>query len=864
MGRQIEVYGHWTDHPADEAEWTCGSGLLLGGRLVLTAAHVVCPAGQPLVTVRIRDESGLVTAAVEWHCWGDELDVALLVVTEGGWRPPVWRHPVRWGRLVTSRAEQPCEAIGFPAVVAEPARRDSHHAVGVINPGSLVKSGLYAMEVRNPPAAPGPAGSWWAGMSGAALLDQGQGLVVGVVTVDPRGFDSRRLVTVPIAAVAGDPEFRELVARHCGRAPVLEPVELIGLAEPVRAPDSPAGLLRADAAHTPFRPRPELDQLLRWCESDVWSSIRLVAGPGGQGKTRLAHHLAGQLDPDGWATLLLGEHAGASDLTVLADVATPTLVVVDYAEGRTGQLDPLIAALDLAEAKVRLLLLARTAGAWRTERLIPAAHLSVLADDRIVIQLSPVETDPGGRELAWREAVDALATRLVDLDAYRHVPWAEVARGLDTPRLEGGRYRTILAALLHAGDPAPAQPRAARTAQDVLLDHEARYWSRVADQFQIRLAPPTRRCLVALATLWGATSRDDAHRALRAWLGPADPDLVVNAADWLAALYRDSQRYWSGLQPDLLGEYLIGAILRPGGDCPDLTHSTDQASPAQLEQALTVLGRADPQHPHMAQTITATVLAAGVAGARAAVAVIPRLEQPQPVLDALDRFIETADLDALNALYSLHRFILLLGPTVKIAAAVVELLRAASHTNRDAYLPDLATAVNNLAIRLADSGRRAEALTAAQEAVDLYRELAVRNRDGYLSDVAKSVKNLAWQLGESGRRAEALAAAQEAVDLYRELAADYRYVLPPADGHLPDLATAVNDLAIRLADSGRRAEGLAAAQEAVDLYRELAWHEPDQFRPDVERTEALRASLSDKALRPRARHRRRGRRRPSR
>ena len=133
----------------------------------------------------------------------------------------------------------------------------------MLNPGALVKAGLYAVEVTNPPAGPGPRGSWWAGMSGAAL--QCEGLLVGVVTADPAGFDSRRLITVPITAVVEDPVFRELVARYCGRAPVVEPVELAGLAEPVRAASSPAGLLRADVAGTPFRDRPELDQLQGWC-----------------------------------------------------------------------------------------------------------------------------------------------------------------------------------------------------------------------------------------------------------------------------------------------------------------------------------------------------------------------------------------------------------------------------------------------------------------------------------------------------------------------------------------------------------------------------------------------------------------------
>jgi hypothetical protein len=141
MRRQVEVYGHWPDHPGDRAEWTCGSGYLLGGRLVLTAGHVICP----------DLASGAALERVAWHRLDDEVDIALLEVTESRWVVPVWRHPVGWGQLVTSRAGQVGEAIGFPKVVASPQRRDSHHATGVINPGSLVKANLYAMEVHNHP-----------------------------------------------------------------------------------------------------------------------------------------------------------------------------------------------------------------------------------------------------------------------------------------------------------------------------------------------------------------------------------------------------------------------------------------------------------------------------------------------------------------------------------------------------------------------------------------------------------------------------------------------------------------------------------------------------------------------------------------
>ena len=53
-------------------------------------------------------------------------------------------------------------------------------------------------------------------------------------------------------------------------------------------------------------------------------------------------------------------------------------------------------------------------------------------------------------------------------------------------------------------------------------------------------------------------------------------------------------------------------------------------------------------------------------------------------------------------------------------------------TNRDAYLPGLASSLNNYALRLAEVGRLAEAVPVSQEAVDLSRELVRRNRDAYL------------------------------------------------------------------------------------------------------------------------------------
>ncbi|MBA2324595.1 MAG: hypothetical protein H0V92_11495 [Pseudonocardiales bacterium] len=77
------------------------------------------------------------------------------------------------------------------------------------------------------------------------------------------------------------------------------------------------------------------------------------------------------------------------------------------------------------------------------------------------------------------------------------------------------------------------------------------------------------------------------------------------------------------------------------------------------------------------------------------------------------------------------------------------------------------------------------------------------------------------------RRVEGLAAAQEAVQLYQELVESNR------DAHLPNLARSVNNLAVDLAEVDRRVEGLAATQEAAQLYQELAPEHPRHPRPFV-------------------------------
>ena len=79
----------------------------------------------------------------------------------------------------------------------------------------------------------------------------------------------------------------------------------------------------------------------------------------------------------------------------------------------------------------------------------------------------------------------------------------------------------------------------------------------------------------------------------------------------------------------------------------------------------------------------------------------------------------------------------------------------------DAFLPDLATALNNQSERLADLGRREEALAAIEEAATTYRALAQARPAVFAGRYASSLEAQAAILSELGRDSEAKAVQQE-------------------------------------------------------------------------------------------------------
>jgi tetratricopeptide (TPR) repeat protein len=113
--------------------------------------------------------------------------------------------------------------------------------------------------------------------------------------------------------------------------------------------------------------------------------------------------------------------------------------------------------------------------------------------------------------------------------------------------------------------------------------------------------------------------------------------------------------------------------------------------------------------------------------------------------------------------------------------------------------------------RLSGLGRRDAALMVGEEAVRLRRALAAARPDAFTPDLALSLNNLANMLSELGRREEALAAAEEAALLYRALAS----VRP--DAFAVELVQSLWLLGHLCAETGNSEAAMRTSAEAIQL-----------------------------------------------
>ncbi|MFJ2751992.1 hypothetical protein [Streptomyces sp. NPDC087297] len=827
----------------------------------MTSAHVTGPTGGR-VQVFHPGGDGSAGGTVVWAGNpGGRDDAALVLVDDSPhWRPPA--APVLWGRPDTKRPGTPCETWGVPDESQRPGRPvEAAQLHGEVNPGSGFVGNQYVMDLRTPAAGwPGDGTSPWSGLSGAAVFCDRY--LTGVVASDRQHSEHGRLNVVPSYVLHHDPAFRTALADHGGGPRVgLEAVEFQDLADPTArpaarsAPVTPAALLEAGRQTVPFHGRKDLvAQLEAWCGQGGFGAW-LLHGPGGQGKTRLAHHLAHLLTAQGWTVLWPRAGARPDQLLEVRRAAKPLLVVLDYAETRPDQLTALVeaAAEHPGTSPFKVLLLARTAGDWWQQ----AATATRQAEDHLTTArtnvLTPLEDKPDRRADHYLDAARALATALPAVPSLAGHDWIAAAKALQPPRnlVEDDAYgnaltlhMTALADLLDAVRTEPADSTGGeedvRDVEDRLLGHEARYWqsSATARGLTPGLGMDTLRTALAAAHLTGAADREHADLVWRRLPALADQprDRRNQVTAWLATLYPATTSRngppWGTLQPDRLAERHTGRTLDADPYLAD--HLLDGADGTQAEQLLTVYSRAA-AHPAFRGRLDTHLTDLCIRHHRQLsphiVTTATRTDHPTPLTTALDTITTdpATTLDTLTALYrrfpsTSHR---LATTAARLATTVTRRYRTLAQTNPDAHLPNLARALNNLSNRLGEVGRHEEGLAAVEEAVGHYRTLAKANPDAHLPNLARALINLSVRLGEVGRHEEGLAAVEEAGGHCRTLAQ------ANPDAHLRDLARALINLSVCLGEVGRREEGLAAVEEAVGHCRTLAQANPDAHLRDL-------------------------------
>ena len=662
---------------------------------------------------------------------------------------------------------------------------------------------------------------------------------------------------------------------------------------PADARVSPASLLLARHGVVPFvELAGERAALLAWAEGASPAAARLVHGPGGLGKTRLAIETAAKLADEGWiAGFVPGELIGRGNelaemrLRRLIEEAPgdrPLLLAVDYAEQRQGEVawltERLLRRRAQGKAPVRLLLLARAAGPWLQELFKKPELQSVLGRE----DGEPDAVALGGGARLPLERRTALFES--SIDAFRRVLEAAGRQTPNTPPAPEQRERIAtnedydrplalqMEAVLHLYGAAPGEARwGIPKLLERVLGLETSSWGSRLKLDDGEASRQVARGVGQITLTNGAPDRDSACGLLMRddGYGPRARGPAETLHGRLHILYGAGAEALGGLEPDLIGEHHVADVATEAlvAACLDWAGGDRD----KRRQILTVLNRASRKEhgdkaerararlAHLLATRAPTLggdlvhVAVGTPGAL--IGLVPELIRQVPAMDeaalapiddALPLYWGSlADLSLAVA----ERRVVLAREPIASHAATGGLDESAAAAEDSGSQGRLAHCLDTLGIRLGQAGRREDALEAAQEAVRLYRALAAARPDAFTADLARSLNNLGNALSDLGRRKDALDAAQEAADLYRNLAA----ARPAA--FTPELARSVSVLSDILAALERHDEAAAAATEALTLLAPFAERHPESFGElartilaDVERYSAAAGLAPDATL----------------
>jgi WD40 repeat protein len=279
-----------------EAAIPSGGGVWVGGRWVLTCAHVVGPEPRT-VMVRFSFAGGdPVPAAVAAQGWlaGAQGDLALLEL--GGDAPLARPAPLRPARAVAGHG---CAAYGYPAGHDGGVWSESVITGQTVDRLQLTTQVPHGHQIEK-------------GFSGSGLFDAETGAVVGLVVTRDKGKDVLGGFAIPLqAAAAAFPQLRPWMGWRLGTDQFVHQ-HWRPRARGVYQDTTPGWYFTGRTAL--------LRELTEWLEHDGSPGrvVRVVTGPAGTGKSTVLAWLCALSDPQ-----LRAEIAAARPGAVADAVAVP-------------------------------------------------------------------------------------------------------------------------------------------------------------------------------------------------------------------------------------------------------------------------------------------------------------------------------------------------------------------------------------------------------------------------------------------------------------------------------------------------------------------------------------------------------------
>ena len=394
-----------------------------------------------------------------------------------------------------------------------------------------------------------PFGDW------ESALDRGADFLTGET-----GWDWD--VCVDIGALRGTKEAPQPVYAP-PQVRVLEPGYLKSSPGAVR---SPLQLIKARTGIVPFTGRDKLTELTDWANAQPGEgredlAVAVVTGVGGSGKTRLAAELCSNLEKNGWVAGFIPKTTELSEaeLAWLTRVESHLLLVLDYAEeSRRADLADLLHRLRERGAPTRVVLTARSAGAWLDDLLEDKALSGAKAQGLFRVELPrQVKT----------------SARMVGRAAKRFARYLGTPEPDDVGIPENSRWTTldfVLHGWLIASEVDAADlPSSRERLYEDILRREIEYWQdEAARQGLAKVSEATLRTSAAALSLIGSRTVSETADVLSRLPEWSDVDLRKTYAEFLSKMLADPGDAYV-LRPDPVAEKLVVEVFVDDGETLD-------------------------------------------------------------------------------------------------------------------------------------------------------------------------------------------------------------------------------------------------------------------------------------------------------